>query len=104
LSNSKDYYQSINKDYKLFCIHDKDINKDILNLLIAPDNDEYFEDMDIFKDYLIIYLKKSLVPYILLHNIKTGENSRHRIGEPGEVQPCLNKVFIINLEFFIKYS
>jgi oligopeptidase B len=94
LKNETDYFLSTNKDYKLFSILDKDLEGRKIKLLTSPETGEYFEDMDIFKDYLVVYFKKYLSPHLLVHNLKSGENARYKIGEPGEVQPCLNKDFL----------
>lgn len=102
LKDKIDYFLSSNKNYKMFTIHDNELEKRNIKLLIAPQDNEYFEDMDIFKDYLVVYYKNNgLHPHLLIHNLKTGENSRHKVGDCGEVQPCLNKVINYLLRIFI---
>jgi protease II len=77
-----------------------------LKLLIKPKSIQYFEDMDIFKDYLVVYMKEKLAPCVLLYNLKTGEIKKFHLEIPGEVQPGLNKVrvvFILGLFSKISY-
>lgn len=54
--------------------------------------DEVFEDMDILNDYVVVYLKKCLIPTVLVHNITKKENKIIQMQEVGELKPRLNKV------------
>jgi hypothetical protein len=48
--------------------------------------------MDIFNDYLLIYYKSQLKPYVLLYEFKTQITKHMELDKPGEIQPGLNKV------------
>lgn len=54
--------------------------------------DEVYEDMDILNDHVVVYLKKTLVPTILVHTISKNENKILSLDEIGEIKPRLNKV------------
>ena len=87
---------SKNEDYKLFVIKDSGISNpsENLKLLIFPEDEEYFEDIDIFKEYVCVYYKKNLQPFILIHDINSGNNTRLELGDGvGELTPGLNKAF-----------
>jgi oligopeptidase B len=104
LEDDPDYFLAKNRDFKLFTIKDEDIGKgNGVELLVKPDDGQYFEDMDIFKDYLIIYYKKHLKPYVLLYNILTQERNFIEIDKPGEIHPGLNKDFLAKSAIF-EYS
>ena len=51
-----------------------------------------FEDMDILNEYVVVYLKKNLIPSVLIHNISKNENKILSLEEVGELKPRLNKV------------
>ena len=56
---------------------------------------EVFEDKDIYKDKIIIYLKKNMVCQILVYDIIKKLKKYVEIPEKyGEITPCLNKVKI----------
>jgi protease II len=94
LENNPDYFLARNKNYKLFTIKDIDVLKGVsAKLIIKPEEGQLFEDMDIFKDHLIIYYKVHMKPYILLYSIKTQTIDKIEINKPGEIQPGLNKVY-----------
>jgi len=95
-----------NKNYKLFTINEKKIENvaNNLELLIFPENNEYFEDMDVFKDHVVVYLKKDLHPHLLIHDVNKKTNTRIKVGEyAGEVSPGLNKAFTTN-EIRLEYT
>ena len=45
-----------------------------------------------FKDYVVVYMKKNLVPTILIHEIKKKENKLISMDAVGEIIPRVNKV------------
>jgi 5-methylcytosine-specific restriction endonuclease McrBC regulatory subunit McrC len=51
--------------------------------------------MDIFEDYVVVYLKKRLIPTVLIHDIKKKENKLVSLDAVGEFKPRVNKVFKI---------
>ena len=51
--------------------------------------------MDILNDNVIIYLRKNLIPAIIIHNITKKSNTLVKLDEIGELKPRLNKVKII---------
>jgi oligopeptidase B len=85
-----------NENFKLFTIKDdqlKYINKN-LKLLVFPEKEEFFEDIDVFENYVAIYYKKDLQPYLLIHDVVSNTETRIKVGETqGEITPCLNKEF-----------
>ena len=58
--------------------------------------------MDIFENFIVIYLKKLTVPNILVQNLTTNYKYYLQVSdESAEISPGLNKVFlsIINFNF-----
>ena len=59
--------------------------------------------MDIFENYLVIYLKNITEPRIIIHDLQ--DKTKHYIDVPnkvGEIQPGINKVitFILYINYF----
>ena len=55
--------------------------------------------MDIMNDHVVVYLKKTLRPSVLVHTISKNENKILLLDDIGEIKPRLNKVkAIINLK------
>lgn len=48
--------------------------------------------MDILNDHVVVYLKKTLVPCVLVHTISKNENKILSLNDIGEIKPRLNKV------------
>lgn len=48
--------------------------------------------MDILNNHVVVYLKKTLVPSVLVHTISKNENKIISLSEIGEIKPRLNKV------------
>jgi hypothetical protein len=48
--------------------------------------------MDIFEDYVVVYMKKRLIPTILIHDIKKKEKTKISLDSIGELKPRVNKV------------
>jgi len=53
--------------------------------------------MDIFENYIVIYLKKLTTPQIIIKDL--SDNKKYYVKMPhqvGEINPGLNKVYSIN--------
>jgi len=48
--------------------------------------------MDILNDHVVVYLKKILVPSVLVHTISKNETKILSLENIGEIKPRLNKV------------
>ncbi len=48
--------------------------------------------MDILNDHVVVYLKKTLVPSVLVHTISKNETKILSLENIGEIKPRLNKV------------
>jgi len=63
--------------------------------------------MDIFENFIVIYLKKLTVPNILVQNLTTNYKYVLQVSDgSAEISPGLNKVFlsIINFNFSLRIS
>lgn len=72
-----------------------------LELILSPLEQEYFEDMEIFKNNIIIYLRKALNPSLI--NFNTITQQKFYIELPhisGEISPGVNRV---NRYYFLEY-
>lgn len=91
----------LNSDIKLYSIKAKDtknkININSLKLILIPDENEYFEDMQVFKHDIVIYSKKNLIPTITVYNIATKKTYKYNINNKlGEITPGINKDYSSN--------
>ena len=92
---------TIYNEFNLYSIKEDDIksnnnkmNISKLKLLLVPEENEFIEDMQVFKENIVLYSKHNMIPTVILYNIATKTTKRYNINnQSGVISPGVNKDF-----------